>query len=355
MERLMATVLLCDDELMNRKVASKILGKEGFSVIEAHNGKEAIEALHTHKIDLILMDLMMPVMDGYEATNIIKKDDELSTIPLIIISALSDKEAIIKGLELGADEYLTKPFDLTDFRLRIKNAIKIGIYQNMLKDHKKILQEQVNEKTKELQNALKEVQNSEKDIISILSKTAEYRDNETSTHTIRVGEMSAFIARKIGWNAEDEELMRLAAPMHDIGKVGIEDSILLKPGKLDENEFKIMKTHAAIGHAILSQKQTPLLKLAAEIAYTHHEKYDGSGYPQALKDKSIPMSGAIVAVIDVFDALLSERPYKKAFSVEKTVQIIQNDSGSHFHPKVVEKFLENLDKILEIRQTANNV
>jgi putative two-component system response regulator len=355
MERLMATVLLCDDELMNRKVASKILSKEGFSVIEAKNGKEAIEVLQNNKIDLILMDLMMPVMDGYETTKIIKEDDELSTIPLIIISALSDKEAITKGLELGADEYLTKPFDLTDFRLRIKNAIKIGIYQNMLKDHKLLLQKQVDEKTKELQNALAEVQNSEKDIISILGKTAEYRDNETSTHTIRVGEMSAFMSRQIGWDNKKVELMRLAAPMHDMGKVGIEDSVLLKPGKLDENEFKIMKTHAEIGHSILSQKQTPLLKLAAEIAYTHHEKYDGSGYPRGLKSDNIPMSGAIVAVIDVFDALLSERPYKKAFSVEKTVEIIKNDSGTHFHPMIVDKFIENLDEILNIRKTIDNV
>ncbi|MFA6137760.1 MAG: response regulator, partial [Sulfurimonas sp.] len=179
----MAVVLLCDDELMNRKVASKILEKEGFSVVEAVNGKEAIEVLNSTKIDLILMDLMMPVMDGYEATKIIKEDDEFSTIPLIIISALSDKEAITKGLELGADEYLTKPFDIIEFRLRVKNAIKIGIYQNMLKEHKSLLEFQVKEKTKELQNALIEVQKSEKDIISILSKTAEYRDNETSAHT----------------------------------------------------------------------------------------------------------------------------------------------------------------------------
>ena len=351
----MATVLLCDDELMNRKVASKILNKEGFSVVEAQNGKEAIDVLKTNKIDLILMDLMMPVMDGFEATEIIKNDDEFSTIPLIIISALSDKEAITRGLELGADEYLTKPFDITEFRLRIKNAIKIGIYQNMLKDHKALLEAQVKEKTKELQNALIEVQNSEKDIISILGKTAEYRDNETSMHTVRVGEMSALIARKFGWSEEDVELMRLAAPMHDIGKVGIEDSVLLKPGKLDDDEFARMKEHSHIGYSILSQKETPLLKLAAEIAHTHHEKYNGSGYPRALQGDNIPLSGAIVAVVDVFDALLSERPYKKAFSLEKTLEILKNDSGSHFHPKVVEIFLDSLDEIQAIRTRLNDV
>ncbi len=351
----MQTVLLCDDELMNRKVASKILNKEGFNVVEAQNGKEAIELLKETKVDVILMDLMMPVMDGYEATQIIKSYDKLSTIPLIIISALSDKEAIIKGLKLGANEYLTKPYDITEFTLRIKNAAKVSHYQNMEKNHKALLEAQVKEKTKALENALEEVQNNEKDIISILSKTAEYRDNETSMHTIRVGDMAALIARKFGWSDDEVELMRLAAPMHDIGKVGIEDIILLKPGKLDDDEFLKMKEHALIGHSILSQKNAPLLKLAAEIAHTHHEKYNGSGYPRGLKEDEIPLSGAIVSVVDVFDALLSERPYKKAFSLEQALDIIQGDSGSHFHPKVVELFLSSLDELLAIRKRLSDV
>ena len=351
----MATVLLCDDELMNRKVASKILNREGFEVIEAQNGVEAIVALKQNKIDLILMDLMMPIMDGFEATKIIKQTQTYSMIPLIIISALSDKEAIKKGLELGADEYLTKPFDITDFRLRVKNGIKMGVYQNMLKEHKTLLEEQVKEKTQELLQALIEVQNSEKDIIAILSKTAEYRDNETSLHTLRVGDMAALLAQKLAWNEDEVELIRLAAPMHDIGKVGIPDYILLKPGKLDDDEFVKMKEHANIGHTILSQKNTPLLQLAAQIARTHHEKYDGTGYPLGLKADDIPLSGAIVAVVDVFDALLSERPYKKAFSLEDTLEILQNGSGTHFNPEVVELFLSNLDEILDIRKRLSDV
>ena len=351
----MQTILLCDDELMNRKVASKILTKEGFNIVEAHNGKEAIDILNTQRIDLILMDLMMPVMDGYEATSIIKQDDRFSTIPLIIISALSDKEAINKGLKLGANEYLTKPYDIIEFSLRVKNAIKLGAYQNMLKDHKNTLELEVEKKTNELQVALLEVQRSEQDIISILAKTAEYRDNETSQHTVRVGEMAALIAKKFAWSDDDVELMRLAAPMHDIGKVGISDNILLKPGKLDNKEFEVMKQHSNIGHSILSQKETPLLKLAAEIAHTHHEKYNGMGYPNELKGDAIPLSGAIVAVVDVFDALLSERPYKKSFTLEKTIEIIKKDSGSHFNPKVVELFMDSLGEILEIRARLNDV
>ena len=324
----MATVLLCDDELMNRKVASKILNKEGFEVIEAKDGAEALEVLQNNAIDLILMDLMMPVMDGFEATKIIKSDEKTSTIPLIIISALSDREAITKGLQLGANEYISKPFDLVEFKLRVTNAINMGKLQN---------------------------QKSEKEIVFILAKAAEYRDNETSAHTVRVGEMAALMAQKFGWSSEDVELMRLAAPMHDMGKVGIADAVLLKPAKLTDEEFEIMKTHAEIGYNILSQKNTPLLKLAAEIAYTHHEKYDGSGYPRALQGDAIPLSGAIVALVDVFDALLSKRPYKESFSVEKTVAILQEGAGTHFHPQVTALFLENLDAMLKIRETLSDV
>jgi len=324
----MATVLLCDDELMNRKVASKILHKEGFEVVEAVNGLEALAILEHTPVELILMDLMMPVMDGYEATKRIKEDKKLSHIPLIVISALSDREAINRGLKLGANEYISKPFDITEFILRVKNAIKMG----------------------ELQNS-----KNEKDIVYILSKAAEYRDNETSMHTIRVGEMSAFLAREFAWDEEQIELMRLAAPMHDMGKVGIADAILLKPAKLTDEEFVVMKQHAEIGHSILSQKETPLLKLAAEIALTHHEKYNGEGYPRGLKEDEIPLSGAIVAVVDVFDALLSERPYKKAFSIEKAVSIIHNDTGEHFHPLVVEKFMHHLDAMLAIRARLTDV
>ncbi len=344
----MATVLVCDDEMMNRKVASKILNKEGFDVIEAENGQEALDLLQEHRVDLVLMDLMMPQMDGFEATKIIKANEDLSSIPLIVISALSDKSNITKALELGADEYISKPFDIVEFRLRVKNGIKIGSFSNMLKD-------EVAKKTKELAKALDEVKQSEKDIIAILGKTAEYRDNETSTHTIRVGEMASMLARRYGMDEEYTQLIRLAAPMHDIGKVGIADSILLKPGKLDENEFSIMRTHAEIGYQILSTKQTPLLKLAAEIAYTHHEKYNGFGYPRGLQGDEIPISGAITAIVDVFDALMAKRPYKEPFSLEKTLGIIREGKGEHFHPELVDIFLESIDEVLLIREKFGNV
>lgn len=346
----MATVLIVDDELMNRNVASKILIKEGFDVLEAVDGLDAIEVLKANDVDVILMDLMMPNMDGFEATKIIKSDETLSTIPLIIISALSDKYSIHKGLELGANEYLAKPFDLIEFRLRIKNASKLGMYYKMSKDNEAYLQEQVNEKTAALQKALLEIKNSERDIIAILGKTGEFRDNETSMHTVRVGEISALIAKSFGMCEEDVELMRLSAPMHDIGKVGIEDSILLKPGKLEYDEFEIMKTHAEIGYKILSVKKTPLLNFASEIAYFHHEKYDGSGYPRGIRGEDIPLNARIVAVVDVFDALLSRRPYKEPLSIEKAMEILQKDAGSHFDPIVVEKFLFNLDAILLLRR-----
>ncbi len=340
---MMARVLLCDDELMNRKVASKILTKEGHEVVEAVNGKEAIELLDSQSFDLILMDLMMPVMDGFEATRIIKSTPRVQNIPLIVISALSERQNITKALELGANEYLTKPFDIVEFRLRINNAIALGSYQNML-------QREVDKKTQELQKMLQEVEKSEKDILQILSKVAEFRDNETSTHTLRVGKMAAVVAESMGWSKEDVELILWAAPMHDIGKVGIEDAILLKPGKLTNEEFEKMKEHATIGYQILSQKETPLLQMAAKIALTHHEKWDGSGYPNALKAEAIDLCGAITAVVDVFDALISRRPYKEPFSPQKAQSIIKEGSGSHFHPEVVKHFFQNIDAIMAIQK-----
>ena len=350
----MTQVLLVDDELMNRKVASKILKKEGFEVVEAVDGLEALERLKTHEIDIILMDLMMPNMDGYEAIKIIKADENLSSIPIIILSALSDKSAILKGLELGANEYLTKPYDITEFTLRVHNADKLRSFYKMSKDNEAYLAKKVDEKTKALQEALVEVEKSEKDIVSILAKVGEYRDNETSMHTIRVGEISALLAKEFGYSDEEVELVRLSAPMHDIGKIGIEDAILLKNGKLTEEEFEVMKTHASIGATILSLKQTPLLSFASQIAASHHEKYNGKGYPKGLSGEDIPLIARIVAVVDVFDALMSKRPYKEPFSLEKTLSIIEGDSGTHFDPQVVEKFLANLEKIVEIRKRLDD-
>jgi len=182
-----------------------------------------------------------------------------------------------------------------------------------------------------------------------MAHMAEFRDNETSQHTLRVGEFSALLAKNYGWSNEEVELIRLAAPMHDIGKIGIPDAILLKPGKLSNEEFEEMKKHVTIGYHLLSHKQTPLLQLAAEIAYTHHEKFDGSGYPRGLKGDEIPISGAIVAIADVFDALTSKRPYKEPFSMEKTLEILRDGRERHFHPELLDIFFDHLEEIVAIQ------
>ncbi len=324
----MEKILLVDDEMMNRVVASKILKKEGYEVVEAEDGAQALEILHEqNNFALVLMDLMMPVMDGFAAIEAMKRMDALSAIPIIVISALSDKESIYKALEMGANDYLGKPFDLVEFRLRIQNTVK-------------------------LRDALmyEEAKRSEADALSLLAKAGEFKDNETSMHTVRVGEISAFFAKKLGYDDESCELIRLAAPMHDIGKIGIPDHILLKPGRLDEDEFAKMKEHARIGYEILQLKKTPLMQLAATIAKEHHEKFDGSGYPEGLQGEAISQEARIVALTDVFDALLSKRPYKEPFSVEKTISIINEGSGSHFDPKLVTIFNENLSELLSLRE-----
>ena len=323
----MYRVLLVDDEKMNRVVASKILKKEGFEVTEAINGKDALEQLDDNAdFDLILMDLMMPEMDGFEAIRHIKTKAHLASIPIIVISALSEKESLHSALALGANDYLNKPFDLFEFRLRVGNAVKLRA---------------------SLQ--LEELKKYERAAVTILAKAGEYKDNETSMHTVRVGELSAYFAKSLGMSTEEIEQIRLAAPMHDIGKIGITDSILLKPGKLDDAEFEQMKKHATIGGDILSLQDTPLMTIAAKIAMYHHEKYDGSGYPKGLAKESIPLEARIVAIVDVFDALLSKRPYKEPFSVEKTVAIINEGSENHFDPQLVEIFNAHKEELLAIR------
>ena len=346
----MNTILLVDDELMNRVVASKILKKEGYSVIEASNGLEAIQVLKMTKVNLILMDLMMPVMDGFEAIKAIKNDATLKNTPIIVISALSDLEMVHKGLEIGANEYLTKPFNIIEFRLRIGNLIQLGNLIHLQEEFNTQLQRQVEIKTSDLNSALSEIQRNERDILNILAKLAEYRDNETSLHTLRVGKMGSLLAQKLGLTEEQVELMLHAAPMHDIGKVGIEDAILLKNGKLTDEEFIFMKKHTSIGHSILAQKETPLLQLASTIALTHHERYDGGGYPNGLKGEAIPIEGAIVAIVDVYDALLSRRPYKEPFSNSKALEIIAQGRGNHFNPYVYDTFIENITLIDAIRE-----
>ncbi len=344
----MIKVLVADDSKMNRMVAAGILSKSGFDVEFAENGEEAIQKLSGGFVDIVLMDIQMPIMDGFEATRVIKSRDDLKHIPIIIVTSVSDKDSLKKALELGATDYVTKPFDSEELTLRLKNASQLKRLNDVLSGQNKLLEVKVRERTRELENALSVVKSTEREVIRLLGVVSEYRDKDTGNHVLRVGHISEYLARKIGLSDEKCEIVLYASMMHDMGKVGISDSILLKKAFLDDDEKETVKKHTIMGFEMLSSSSMPLLQASAEIALTHHEKYDGSGYPRGLKGEEIPIFGRIVAVADVFDALRSERPYKKAFDDDTIKDIFKKDSGIHFDPTVTNILLSNYDDIVNI-------
>ena len=342
-------ILVVDDEGPNRRLMEALLVPLGYSVLLAENGAEALAKVDSDAPDLVLLDIMMPGMDGYEVAKRIKQDEEARTIPIVMVTALSDVEDRVQALEAGADDFLTKPVDRTELKARVRSLLKVKAYNDYMRNHQKELEEAVAQKTKHLQEAYRKIRDASLETIYRLSRAAEYKDEDTGRHLKRMSHFSAAVARQMGLSENVAQAILYAAPMHDVGKIGIPDRILLKPGGFDDEEWEIMKQHAAIGGKILEGSKTGFIKLGEVIALTHHEKWDGSGYPNGLKGTQIPKLGQIVAIADVFDALTSRRPYKKAFSVEKSIGIIEEGRGTHFNPSVVDAFLSILDEILKIR------
>ncbi len=285
----------------------------------------------------------MPEMNGFEFLQAFKSQERFRHIPVIVLTAVEEREEKVKALSLGADDFLLKPVDVRELSLRIKNALE-------LKGYRDALQEKVEERTKQLREAYDELKITQLEIVRKLGRAAEFRDDETGKHIIRMSNYVALMAEKLGKDREYIELILYAAPMHDIGKIGIPDRILLKPGKLTPSEFEVMKMHTTIGAEIIGESAYPVLRLAREIALTHHERWDGMGYPSGLKGRDIPLSGRMVAIADVFDALTSDRIYRKAWSVERAVDYIRDNRGRHFDPELVDLFLSNLDEMLLIKE-----
>jgi putative two-component system response regulator len=352
MEQSGSLILVVDDEPINRKVMEAMLVPLGHRVSLAADGPQALEQAAQAPPDLILLDVMMPGMDGFEVTRRLKGDPACRNIPVVIVTALREVEDRVKALEAGADDFLTKPVDKSELRARVRSLLKVKAYHDHMVNYQRELEAAVAQRTEELQTALRRVRHASLDTIFRLSRAAEYRDEDTGSHINRMSNYSALVARKLGLGEKVAENILYAAPMHDVGKIGIPDHILLKPGKLDAAEWEVMKAHTTIGAGILSGGDTSFLRLGEVVALTHHEKWDGSGYPRGLQGSRIPLVGRIVAVADVYDALISRRPYKEPFSVEKALGIIREGRGSHFDPQVVDAFLEVLDQVLEV-QNAN--
>ncbi len=330
-----ARILIVDDQEANIRLLESILRKASASAVlrSTTDPREVMSLYPQFEPDLILLDLLMPYIDGYVVMDQLKPLTPAgSYLPILVITADITPEAKQRALAGGAKDFLTKPFDPTEVLLRIKNLLETRFLHGELQNQNKILEVKVRERTQELEDTQLEV-------LERLARAAEYRDDQTGQHANRIGQIAGFLARALRLPSEQIMVIRRAAPLHDVGKIGIPDNILLKDGRLTAEEFEVMKTHTMIGAKILSGGESVLLKSAEEIALTHHERWDGTGYPLKLKGEAIPLGGRIVAVTDAFDALTHKRPYRGAMPVVDALVEIQRCRGTQFDPKLVDAFL----------------
>lgn len=328
-------ILVVDDEPNNLQLMRHILSDE-YQLSFAINGVNALEVTRKIMPDIILMDIMMPEMDGYEACKRLKADKTTANIPVIFITAMADSINESRGFEVGGVDYITKPISKVVVLSRVATHLA-------LHDQRMVCEKRVIERTSELEAV-------QRSAIFMLGEAGDYNDSNTGMHIWRMAAYCSAISCCIGWSVEKSQMLELAAPMHDIGKIGIPDDVLKKTGPLSDSEWNIMKTHPEIGHSILSKSNTPLFRMASDVAMFHHEKWDGTGYPRRIKGTEIPESARIVAVADVFDALTVKRPYKDAWSAQKAIEEIKNMAGIHFDPEIVERFVSIEKEIRAIKQ-----
>lgn len=356
-----AQILIIDDEPGHIEIIVEYLNDNGYgNITTTTKSEEAIKLLNQRSFDLVLLDLIMPHTSGFKLIEINKQRITKNTIgPIIILTAKKDSKTQLKALKSpGVRDFLPKPFTKDELIVRIENLLELYFTQKQLKKNNLHLDKLVKERTKELEEQNHElvsrnsqIAQNQFDLMRRLSIAAEKRDNETGMHIIRVSQYSKILALSIGINEHKAEALVHTAPMHDIGKLGIPDNILLKPGKLNEKERTTMNTHPLIGGEILANAPSELVNIGRTIALTHHEKWDGTGYPKSLAGKTIPIEGRIVALADVFDALTSERSYKKAWKTEDALSLIKNEQYKHFDPNLVTAFIRIFPQILKIKHT----
>jgi putative two-component system response regulator len=322
-------ILAVDDEEANLLLLRRMLERAGYTNVVTTREPTAAPVLFIERRPaLVLLDLHMPEMDGFE---LMERLGPVDGVPFLVLTADATDETKRRALAMGARDFLTKPLDAIELMLRVRNLLQVQHLQNRLLEHNASLEDKVAARTSDLERARLE-------ILDRLALAAEYRDDATQEHARRIGRTSALLAPLLDWSSLDVELIRRAAPLHDIGKIGIPDGILLKPGRLRPEEFERIKAHATIGAEILSGSASAVLRLAERIAISHHERWDGRGYPRGMAGEEIPLAGRIVAVADVFDALTHARPYKEPWPVERAVAEILAQAGRQFDPRVVEAF-----------------
>jgi putative two-component system response regulator len=348
------TILIVDDEIRNIELQKAYLEPYNYRILTALNGEEAIRIAAGGNIDLILLDVMMPGKNGFAVTKYLKSHEKTRVIPVVLVTALTEKAEKVKGIEAGCDDFISKPVDSSELLARVRSLLKVKAYNDHMRDYERKLETEVAKRTKELYTAMVMIEDASLETIHRLAAVAEYRDEYTGSHITRMGRYTAAIAQKMSLDGGLAKALLYAAPMHDIGKIGIPDRILLKPGKLDAEEWETMKQHTVIGARILQGSKHDYMKLAEEISLTHHEKWNGTGYPQGLAGEHIPVSGRIVAVADVFDAIISRRPYKPALSPKEAFTLIEEERGTHFDPDVIDAFIGIEQGILSIVEQYKN-
>ncbi len=361
-----STVMIVDDEELVIRVIKRFLTSDGYSkFVTVTDPREAFQKIQEHQPDVVLLDIMMPHISGLELLRQRQDAGQYQQLPFIILSANSEANTKREALNLGATDFLNKPVDPFDLVLRVQNALIVKRHYDHLQHYASDLEKKVHERTQLLEH-------SREQIIHCLARAAEYRDNETGEHVIRVGKYCRVIASQLGFDSDYCRQIELAAQLHDVGKIGIPDSVLLNPGKLSQAEFEVMKTHCGLGcdimeplaevesdqirshvnmgPSIIQGIDSPMLQMAAVISRTHHEKWDGTGYPNGLSGESIPLEGRITCVADVYDALCSERPYKPKFPIKRCLEIMLSERGTRFDPEILDAFLERIRDIERIRR-----
>jgi len=339
-------ILIVDDIIDNIQIAMNILKEENYNFSFATSGEEALQLLSENSFDLVLLDIMMPGMDGYSVCETMKKEASTKDIPVIFLTAKSDIDAIAKGFETGGVDYIIKPFHPEELIARVRTHLELHQAKMALKHHNITLQTKIIEKEIRL---AKEIEEGQKELIFTLTELMEHTSDETGKHIKRVAEYTRLLAHYHPTLSEtDEKLVYFASPMHDIGKIMIPQEVLHKDGPLSKNEFETMKDHTTKAYKLLQYSSRQLIQAAGIIAHEHHEKWDGSGYPRGLKGEEIHIYGRIVAIADVFDALTHKRSYKEAWPVEKAVAYIVEHAGTHFDPTLVDIFQTHLDEFIEI-------
>lgn len=339
--RINPTVMIIDDQSTSRNILTKTLQNidSNISIKSFESASDALIEAQSYPPDLIITDYIMPVMNGIEFTKKIRLIPSCNDIPIIMITIMKEKSVLYEALENGVTDFLSKPFDKIEYKSKCKNLLQLGKQHANLKNKTLFLTQQINA-------SAEEILVREKETLDRLMKACSYKDCVTGEHLLRIGRISYILAIELGVNQNCAEILKTASSLHDIGKIAISDEILMKKSRLSADEFEIMKTHTTIGYEILKDSPSPYLQVGASIALNHHEKFDGSGYPNGLSAHNIPIEARIVAVADIFDSLTNHRPYKKAWSVKNTIEYIKNEKNRHLDPECVDALLYKLDEIL---------